>query len=98
MDGAHFCLQAEPRFVVGTYHGAIYGLQMLSATELQDDEDERMAAEAAADETESKEPQQAPRTMKTVFATDAHVGSVKSVAASASGKFLVSGGVDEIIR
>jgi hypothetical protein len=37
-------------------------------------------------------------TLSTIFGTEAHVGTIKAVAASECGNFLCTGGVDETIR
>src|SRR5262245_48720447 len=85
------------RVVVGTYVGSVFGL-------------EASVGDAAAPKAETKPelndnkskksgaPASSVPTMKSVFSVDAHIGSVKSLAATLNGRVLVSGGNDETIR
>jgi protein MAK11 len=74
------------RVVLGTYHGVVYCLETvnISADLAESDSDVSSSSSSAS--------------FLTLFSTDSHRGSVKSLRALDSGAFLASAGVDETIR
>lgn len=77
-------------FAVGTYNGMVYGLEVL-ASALGDEDFESLDSDVA-------EANEGRRTMKSTFASEPHIGTIKCMQHSPYGHWMVSGGADEVVR
>jgi WD40 repeat protein len=90
------------RVVVGTYMGTLFGLQgdtaatasasaSASSSSSSKDAKDGKASQASKSSSSSS-------SLRTVFAVEAHQGSVTCVAGTRNGRVMVTGGSDEIIK